>query len=200
MLTYFGLDPVVVEEPAGAEADHVAADVADRPEQPGHEPVDRAAALALAGQARRDQLLGGEPAAEQVLGEAVPVARGEADAERLGRGLVEAALGQELPPGDGRRGCQLLDVELRGRPVGLDEAGALAGLPVGRRAALVVPEGDAVARGQPLDRLGEGQVVDLHHERDDVAALLAAEAVEGPDAAGGPRTTGSSRRGRGRGP
>ena len=34
--------------------------------------------------------------------------------------------------------------------------------------------------GQPLDGLGEGQVVDLLLERDDVAALAAAEAVEEP--------------------
>src|SRR5690606_14978910 len=32
--------------------------------------------------------------------------------------------------------------------------------------------------GEALDGLGEGEVVDLHHERDGVAALLAAEAVE----------------------
>ena len=35
-------------------------------------------------------------------------------------------------------------------------------------------------RGEALDRLGEGEVVDLHHEVDGVAALLAAEAVEEP--------------------
>ncbi len=51
-----GLDAVVVEQPAGAEADHVAAEVADRPEQPAVEPVDRAAP-ALLGQPGLDQLL-----------------------------------------------------------------------------------------------------------------------------------------------
>ena len=35
--------------------------------------------------------------------------------------------------------------------------------------------------GQALDRLGEGEVVDLLHERDDVAALAAAEAVVAAD-------------------
>ena len=39
-----GLDPVVVEDPPGAEADGVAAGVADRPQQPAAEPVVRRAA------------------------------------------------------------------------------------------------------------------------------------------------------------
>ena len=51
-----GLDPVVVEEPAGAEADDVAAEVADRPQQPAVEPVDRAAPALLA-QPGLDQLV-----------------------------------------------------------------------------------------------------------------------------------------------
>ena len=37
---------------------------------------------------------------------------------------------------------------------------------------------EAGLSGEALDRLREGEVVDLHHERDGVAALLAAEAVE----------------------
>ena len=51
-----GLDPVVVEQPARAEADDVAADVADRPEQPAVEAVDQAAAAGLAGQPGQRQL------------------------------------------------------------------------------------------------------------------------------------------------
>ena len=64
--------------------------------------------------------------------------------------------------------------------MGRDEAGALALLAPGRRPALLVAQLDADAAGQVLDRLGEAQVVDLPHERDDVAALAAAEAVEEP--------------------
>src|SRR5690606_5282826 len=55
--------------------------------------------------------------------------------------------------------------------------------------ALLVAQGDAGLGGEALDGLGEGEVVDLHHERDGVAALLAAEAVEealgGADLEGG---------------
>src|ERR671925_423461 len=47
--------------------------------------------------------------------------------------------------------------------------------------ALLVPQGDPGLPGQPLDGLGEGQVLDLHDEGDGVAALLAAEAVPGED-------------------
>ncbi|MGX1120788.1 hypothetical protein RKD37_006151 [Streptomyces ambofaciens] len=64
--------------------------------------------------------------------------------------------------------------------MGLDQADALAALVGGVVPALLVAQGDAGLAGQALDRLREGEVVDLHHERDGVAALLAAEAVEEP--------------------
>ena len=48
------------------------------------------------------------------------------------------------------------------------------------RSAVGVAQLDPDPVGQPLDRLGERQVVDLLHEGDDVAALAAAEAVEEP--------------------
>jgi hypothetical protein len=43
---------------------------------------------------------------------------------------------------------------------------------------VLAAELDAELLGEPLDGLGEGEAVDLHHEGDDVAALPAAEAVE----------------------
>ena len=61
----------------------------------------------------------------------------------------------------------------------LDEAAAVAGLTAGSRRPLGVAQGDAVAAGELLDRLAEGEVVDLAQEADDVAALAAPEAVPG---------------------
>src|SRR5436309_15725187 len=49
------------------------------------------------------------------------------------------------------------------------------GLELGRR--LLVLHRDPEALGQPLDRIREVEVLGLAHERDDVAALAAAEAV-----------------------
>ena len=109
----------------------------------------------------------------------VPAGRAVADAEVRGRGLVEAALGEELAADLGLGAVQLLDVELGGGLVRLDQPDALAAAGwAGVVAALLVPQGDAGLGGQPLDRLREGEVVDLHDEVEGVAALLAAEAVE----------------------
>ncbi|GMA88840.1 hypothetical protein GCM10025868_40900 [Angustibacter aerolatus] len=74
----------------------------------------------------------------------------------------------------------LLGVVLLGDPVGLDEPGAPADLLAGPPRAVLVLDLHAGALGEPLDGVAEGQVVDLLDERDDVAALAAAEAV--PDA------------------
>ena len=85
------------------------------------------------------------------------------------------------PTCGGRRG-QLLGVELGRHPVGLDQLLPLPLLSCRPGAALLVAELHAEPVGEALDRLGEGQVVDLHDEGDDVAADLAAEAVEGAHA------------------
>ncbi len=168
---------VVVAELARAEADDLAADVLDRPHEPAAEAVDGAAAAVL-GEPGEDQLLVGKALAAQEAGEVVPAGRGVAHAEVLGGGLVEAALGEELPADLGLGGAELLGVVAGGGLVGLDQADALAALVAGVVAALLVPQRDARLGGEALDRLREGEVVDLHHEGDGVAALLAAEAVE----------------------
>ncbi len=169
---------VVLVQLARAEADDLAADVADRPHQAAAEAVDGAAA-ALLGDAGQEEFLVGEALAAEVAGEVVPALGAVADAEVFGGRLVEAALGEELAARVRLgAGGQLLHVPLRGDLVGLDQADALAALAGGVVAALLVPQGDAGLAGQALDRLGEGEVVDLHHERDGVAAFLAAEAVE----------------------
>lgn len=163
---------------AGAEADDLAADVADRPHETAAEAVDGAAA-ALLGEAGEDQFLVGEALAAQMAGEVVPALGAVADSEVGGGGLVEAALGEEGAARVGLgAGVELLGVEPRGGLVRLDQTDALAALVGGVVPALLVAQGDAGLGGEALDRLGEGEVVDLHHERDGVAALLAAEAVE----------------------
>lgn len=64
---------VVVVEAARAEADHLAAEIADRPQQAAVETVHRAA-LALLGQARRFQLFELKTLAQQVFRQGVPPA------------------------------------------------------------------------------------------------------------------------------
>lgn len=141
------------------------------------EAVDGAAPAVL-GEAGGDQLLVAEALAAQIAGEVVPAGRAVADAEVGGGRLVEAALGEELPADLGLRAVQLLGVEAGGRLVRLDQPDALAALVGGVVPALLVPQGDAGLGGEPLDHLRERQMVDLLHEGDRVAALLAAEAVE----------------------
>ncbi len=119
MFRYFG--PLSASQQlARAEADDLAADVADRPHQPPAEAVDGAPA-ALLGEAGEEQLLVGEALAAQVAGEVVPALGAVADAEVRGGGLVETALGEELAARVGLGAdVELLHVVLRG-----DLAGAL---------------------------------------------------------------------------
>ena len=152
---YLGPSSVGVEL-AGAERDDVAGQVADRPHQPAAEPVP-GAAVALPGQARRDQLAVGEAPAAQVPGQVLPGLRRVADAEPLDVGELEAALGQE---GAGRRGvgaAQPFGVELGGGPVRVDQPAPLALFLARDVTALLVAELDAGPRGQPLDRLDEAR-------------------------------------------
>ena len=66
--------------------------------------------------------------------------------------------------------------------MGLDQTRALAqALAATRGAALFVPELHAELGRQTFDRLGEGQVLDLLHEGDDIAPLATTEAVPGSD-------------------
>jgi hypothetical protein len=121
----------------------------------------------------------------------VPTSRREAQPELLGGVLVEAPLGQELPGLLRVRARELLGVVGLRDLVRLEHPWTQVALPL-RGAlprALLVAELDGVLVGQPLDRLGEADAVDLHQEGDDVAALPAAEAVpdilRGVDVEGG---------------
>ena len=95
------LDAVVVEEPAGAEADGVAGDVADRPDQAPAEPVVEAAAPAP-GEAAGDELVVGEALGAQVAARASSPPRGAKPMPNcLAARAVEAALAQEVAAGPG---------------------------------------------------------------------------------------------------
>ena len=180
MFEVLGLDAVVVEQPSRPEADHVAAQIADRPEQPAVEPVDRAAPTFL-GQPGLHQLVDGEPGGQQVFGQGVPAGRGVAAAERGRRDGVEAAGGEELHGRGGLRGAQLGGVELGGVAVGLQQPATGVALALHRGAAALVGQPVPDPGGQPFHRLREPDDLDSHHERDRVAARAAAEAVEGAD-------------------
>ena len=121
------------------------------------------------------RLLVAEALLAQVTQQRLAVARREADAELLGRRLVEPALAEELARDDGLGRRQLVGVERLGGLVGLDQPLALRpARPVLADVAVLAAQGHAVLVGEPLDGLGEGEPVDLHQEGDDVAALLAA--------------------------
>ncbi|BDZ43245.1 hypothetical protein GCM10025865_25440 [Paraoerskovia sediminicola] len=175
---------VLVVELAGPEADDRARHVTDRPDQPTTEPVV-GATLALAHQARRDELGAGEAPALEVPLEVVPAGRCVADPEGLGVGAAEAALGEELAGRPRPGGHELLGEVLLGDAVRLQEALPAPGLLAAARAAparpgVLVAELDPDRAGEVLDGLREPQPVDLLDERDDVAALAAAEAVPAP--------------------
>ena len=110
-------------------------------------------------------------------GQVLPGLRRVADAEPLDIGELEAAFGQE---GAGRRGvgsAHPFGIEIGGRPVRVDQPAPLALFLARDVTTLLVAEVDARPRGQPLDRLDEGQGVDGLHELDDVATCRATEAV-----------------------
>ena len=182
VLRYFGLDPVVVEQPPGTETDDVAGHVADRPHQPAAEAVvgPRCPAPARPG---GDQLVLGEALAAQVAAAAAsPTAARSRRRTVAAASRSKPALGEELPrrrPAP-RRARELLGEERlrdRGAPrpaaAGARARAAGRGRPPSSSYRSSMPE----PRREPLDGLGERQVVDLLHERDDVAALAAAEAV-----------------------
>src|SRR6185437_5100344 len=147
------------------------------PHQPTAEPVP-GAAVTLPGQARRDQLAVGKAPAAQVPGQVLPGLRRVADAEPLDIGELEAAFGQE---GAGRRGvgsAQPFGVKFGRCPMRVYQPAPLALFLARVVTTLLVAEVDARPRGQPLDRLDEGQAVDLLHEPDRVATFGARETVE----------------------
>ena len=175
-----GFHRVVVEDPPGPEADHLAAPRPDRPQQPAMKAIHRAAPP-LPGQPGRLELLELETLAQQVLGQRVPPRRCEAAPEPGRRLGVEVPVDQVLAGRAGLLGGQGLGVELLRRGVGRQQPAAAAPvtLDVGRRAARV-GDGVADAVGEQFDGLDERDVFDLLEERVHVTTLTAPEAVEVP--------------------
>src|SRR5215469_4054999 len=113
-------------------------------------------------------------------GQRLPFGWRVAKPESPGIGELEAARRQEVPPRQCCGSAQLFGVELRRCLVRLDQPSALRLLLARDMAALLVPELDPGPVRQPLYRLRETEVVDLPDELDDVAALVAGEAVPQP--------------------
>ncbi len=172
---YFGW--LAARHLTGAEPPHPPADVGQREHQAAAEPVDRPAA-ATPREPRLAELGGGEALGERSGAHPVPRRRREPEAVVAGGRLGDPPLLEIRPRGRGLgRLPQIPGVEA-GRIVQQAQEPALFGtaaLVGGRR--LLVLEPDAVAVGQRLDRRGEVEVLGLAHERDVVAAPLAAEAV-----------------------
>jgi hypothetical protein len=117
-------------------------------------------------------------------GQLVVAARRETDAELRGARPVEAALPQESPTGarvDARHVGQHLAIELLRHPMRVEQSltTARADVVASARPTVLVAQFHAELAGQSLDGLGEGQVLGLLDEGDDVAALTASEAVIG---------------------
>ena len=164
--------PVLAEDAAG-EADDVPAHVDDREHEAAAEGVVEAGVLPLAQQPRVGHLEIVVALGVHGLAQAVPAVRREADAEVFrGRG-ADAAPGHVVPGGLPRGGVQLL-VEEAGR---VAVQGQHPGAPAGLGVVFLLGQGHARAAGKEFHRLREAQVLDLHDEVDDPAALAAAEAV-----------------------
>ena len=200
-----GLDAVVVEQPAGAEADDVAGDVADRPDQPAAEPVVQPA-LAPPGQAGGDQLVLGERLAAQVTAAAPrpTAARTRRRSARRPRGRSRARRGTVAPATASPARWRAARRRTRRRPGCASTSRCrwptCSRRPVRRAVVVLVAQLVAEPAGEPLDGLGEAEVVDLLDEGDDVAALAAAEAVPQPDRGADVEGRASSRRGTGTAP
>src|SRR4029079_3133441 len=166
---------VVVVEAPRLEAAGTTAHVGEREEEAPGEVVVAASVR----QARPGDLVAREPLLEGAAGER-GAARGEAETE-LAADLLPQPARREVVAREGARlrFPQVALVERR-RPVEqLEQPLAPLSQPVLLRRRLLVLELDAEAVGQPLDRADEVDVLQLLDECDRVAALAAAEALEG---------------------
>src|SRR5690606_26145458 len=136
-------------------------DVADRPDHAASEPVVHAA-LTGGDQTRRTEFVAGEALAAERREHLVPSAGCVAAAEMRRRPRVEAAFAEESTRALGFGRQQLAAEVLRCGGVGRVQPAAPTGLRGG--AAVLVVQGVAGAPGQPLDRLGEADVIHLAQE------------------------------------
>ena len=180
------LDPVVVEDPPGAEADGVATRVADRP-QAAPEPV--VVPAAQRDQAGGDQLRVAERARLEVLEEVLTVVGGEPEPERRPRRLlVEATVGRGTGGPVMASGVGQVPRHTTLGRGGAPRASGWRGLTSGgasdpgrRRRCSAVSTPPSGRRGTPHSAEKVKPVV-LHEVRDDVAAFSASlEAFAGED-------------------
>ncbi len=161
-------------EGAPAERDDPSLDVADGEDQAVAEAVVLSApALARHRQTGLDDVGGQGPLRDQMAAQRFPVVGGVAEAEPLDGLLVEAAPGKVSAAAVARVAGQQLPEEGQGQTVDLEHALAIV--------AALLPrggQGNTEPRREGLDGLAEVQLVVELDELEDVAAGLAAEAVE----------------------
>ena len=164
---------VVFIHDASAEGDHVAAYVDDGENKTLAEFVVHAAALALHDQSRGEQLGFGVALSGHRREQAVPLIGACAEPEVDRRPARDPPLVQVFRAGLAALIVQQLVVEACRVAVELQKPRAQAAA----LALLLLGNGQIRALGEKTHRVGEGQVLLLHDEADDAAALLAAEAV-----------------------
>ena len=164
-----------VVDDAAAEAHHVAAGVDDRQHQAVAELVVQAAVPAVDHQTGGQQLLLGVAPAGHGGEQAVPPVGGCAHAEADGDAFPDLPLVQIGLHRRALRRAQQVVVPAGGIAVQLQHTAAQPVRAVLR--AVVLRHRQVGPLGQKPHGLGERQVLDLHDEVDDAAALLAAEAV-----------------------
>ena len=162
----------LVQHPA-AEAHHVAPHVDHRQDQPVAELVVYVPVLSADGQACPDQLVLGIAPGGHGGQQGVPAVRRGPHAEAHGDPPVDLPPVQIVPDGLALRGLEGLIVPPGGVPVQLQHPAA----ELLRAVAGLLRHRDVGPLGQKPHRVGIGQILDVHDEVDDAAALFAAEAV-----------------------
>src|SRR2546425_1921405 len=169
---------MVVAHGARAEAQDAPTCVPQREDDSRPEAVVEAAAAAPLDEAGRLQIPFAEAGRERPLQHAVPGARRIADSERLERLPLKTTSLQVLPRlGSLARVPEITRVERRCLGEQLVQPLAVPAPLLLTRIGRVVGELDAVAVGEPLERLGEVEALLLLDELEDVASRLATEAV-----------------------
>ena len=167
---------VVVEEAAGAEADGLPRDGANRPDDAAAEAVVQAA-VALGEHAGCLQLLIGEALGAKVLEQVVPAARGVTDTELAGCGGVETAGAEEALRLLSISAVEVAFEELGGNLVRVEQAATHARLVAFAGVTALVVQGVANAGGQTFHGLHEAGVFHGHDEGVHVTGLTTTEAV-----------------------
>ena len=174
-----GLQPVVVEDPPRAETDDVPGRIADGPQQSSVEesigprwPFRATPALIIS------------PTSKPLRTKCF-TSESQPDGANPQPKCAAAAMSNPRAARNARAGAASSVAEFGGVELGgclgdRDQPRPRPSFRARRGSALDQRQGDPRAVGQPLHGLDEGQVLDLHHELEEIAALAAAEAVERP--------------------